>query len=255
MADYICPMCDTSVSRTDRACPKCGCPIDFIRGFQTNRKTNTSEIASVQTDDFLELPIIKPVQKTEDSNVPSLVQAEPKSDLSRHKSIVDRRHDIEAPVPAIAGGSEKLKYILEKRKALREATNPVKDTSENIIDVEPTAETIWVQPLQRQNLGKTALCSQCRSIVPTCWGNCPKCGAKLQELVLLKSNIPYVFPEKNDDIEDEGMWQKLIENVHDSKKHKKSEEESYRLSDEYNRDDFESDAFEDNTRDEDDDNY
>lgn len=252
MADYICPMCDTSVSRTDRACPKCGCPIDFIRGFQTNRKTNTSEIASVQTDDFLELPIIKPVQKTEDSNIPSLVQAEPKSDLSRHKSIVDRRHDIEAPVPAIADGGKRLKYILEKRKVLRETTNPVKDTSENI--VEPTVETTWVQPLQKQNLGKTALCSQCRSIVPTCWGNCPKCGAGLQELVLPKPNIPYVFPEKNDDIEDESMWQKLIENVHDSKKHKKSEEDSYRLSDEYNRDDFESDAFEDNTRDEDD-NY
>lgn len=255
MADYICPMCDTSVSRTDRACPKCGCPIDFIRDFQANKKTNTSEITPVQTDDFLELPIIKPVQKAENSNIPSHVQEESKPDLSKCKGIANRQHDnIKAPVPAIADGGERLKYILEKRKVLREATNPVKDTSENIIDVEPTVETTWVQSLQKQNLGKTALCSQCRSIVPTCWGNCPKCGAKLQELVLPKSNIPYVFPEKNDDIENDSMWQKLVENVHNSRKHKEAEEDSYRLSDEYNRDDFESDAFEDNTRDEDD-NY
>ena len=113
MADYICPMCDTSVSRTDRACPKCGCPIDFIRDFQANKKTNTSEITPVQTDDFLELPIIKPVQKAENSNIPSPVQEESKPDLSKCKGIANRQHDnIKAPVPAIADGGERLKYEL-----------------------------------------------------------------------------------------------------------------------------------------------
>lgn len=125
MADYICPMCDTSVSRTDRACPKCGCPIDFIRDFQANKKTNTSEITPVQTDDFLELPIIKPVQKAENSNIPSPVQEESKPDLSKCKGIAN-----------VEGVHEIVSEVYSKQAAYAELRHLQKEHPDTIYEIE-----------------------------------------------------------------------------------------------------------------------
>lgn len=239
---YICPMCDTPVDRADRACHKCGCPIGFIKNFQANKKRDTFESKPVQIESSI-------VGREENSNPSYHTREERKTNLPKHENVgeIERRHcAIQEPASVIADGTGKSESNFEKRTVCSEqnAENIIRESPESVTYIESAKASQQLQSLQIHSLGETALCSRCRSIVTTYWGKCPKCGSELQELVLPKSKIPYIFPEKSEDSEDNNLWRDLIEGEHYSSAHKKSEEWSYRLSDEYNRDDFGPDEFE-----------